>query len=82
MLKCAPVGVPMYHAGIMLLLDYECIYSPDFKFNTISQCRLGEASKKNQHLIFGLLAQTRGGGVSGGPKGPIWLTGFFQKFIK
>ena len=35
-LKCAPVGVPMYHAEIMLLLDYECIYSADFKFNAIS----------------------------------------------
>ena len=34
-------------------------------------------------LIFGLLAQTRGeAGVSGGPKGPILLTGFFQKLVK
>jgi hypothetical protein len=34
-------------------------------------------------LIFGLLAKTRGGGgVSGGPKGPILLTVFFPKISK
>ena len=38
--------------------------------------------QKNQQFIFGLLAQTRGGGGLGGSEGPNIVNRFFSKISK